>query len=399
MDRSAEGAAYNRGMGVWSFSLGRLFGVEIRLHLLFAFLLSLCVLWASVLERPASRGVVLWMLLLAGVLVRETARGLAAAWYGLEVRSLLLLPTGGLLELRAAARDKTEGRMLALAGPVASIVFGLALAGVALTLAPGTNLFAQRWITPDHLLRSAVWINLLLGAVNLLPAWPLDGAGTAERSGGEATQEGRQGMRARAGLLPGADAGASRQLVGLSAAVALVVLGIVTANWWIVAGGMTVLLFAQAQRQGLLPGKNLQKTTVGEVMLTDFSVLSASATLEDALLHARHTLQDVYPVVRGGSVVGSISRQAAMEALEGGGNSYVQGIMSRMFLTAAQNEPLGMALLRIRAAAGEKISQLVPVLEGERIVGILTPEHLERSVALVNRDRARQDAKRIVEGN
>jgi len=44
-----------------------------------------------------------------------------------------------------------------------------------MTVAPQINLFERPWVTPSHLLRAAVWVNLLLGAVNLLPASPLDG--------------------------------------------------------------------------------------------------------------------------------------------------------------------------------------------------------------------------------
>ena len=82
----------------WSFPVGRIFGVEVRMHLFFALLLVLSMMWAGQLGRPASRGFVLWVMLVAAVAVREIARGLAAAWFGLGVKSLLLLPTGGIVQ-------------------------------------------------------------------------------------------------------------------------------------------------------------------------------------------------------------------------------------------------------------------------------------------------------------
>ena len=381
-------------MRAWSFSLGRIFGVEVRLHVLLPLVLTGCVLWASILGRPGSRGVILWLLLVGAVLAREIARALARAWYGLDVRSLLLLPTGGLVERSPSpgeVLDPIQRQVLALAGPAASVTVGLLVAGVALSMAPEVDLLSQQWISPAHLLRSAVWINLLMGAINLLPAWPLDGGGELEQ---HAAGNGAARSSVGSGGLQNGP-GAARRLVGLSIAVALVVVGIVTTNWWVVAGGLTALLFAQARRQGLLPGRTAQGTTVSEVMLTDYSVLSASATLEDALLHARHSLQDIYPVVRGGAVVGAISRQTALEAVEAGGNSYVQGAMSRKFQTVTATENLDAVLHRVTEPSGEKVSSLVPVLEGDRIVGILTPEHLGRAVALVNRERIRRDAARI----
>ena len=253
----------------------------------------------------------------------------------------------------------------------------------------------QRWVTPSHLVRSAVWLNLLMGAVNLLPAWPLDGSRAAEEK--TDSEDGEAAELNVQGLLPNGSVALGRRLIGLSFAVALVVFGIISMNWWILAGGMTVLMFAQAQRQGLFPGRAMQGLTVGEVMLTDFAVLSASATLEDALLQARHSQQDIYPVVRGGAVVGAIGRQAALDALEARGNSYVQGAMMRQFQTVTASEPLGKAWARVTRSAGAQVSSLVPVLDGDRIVGLLTPEHLHRAMALVNRERARKTAAQLTE--
>src|ERR1700761_4835664 len=80
----------------WSFPLGRWFGVDLRIHTFFLLLLAFCLLSTSVAGVPAWRGLVLWMLLLMGVCVRETARGMLAAYHGRQRRSLLRLPIGGL---------------------------------------------------------------------------------------------------------------------------------------------------------------------------------------------------------------------------------------------------------------------------------------------------------------
>ena len=122
----------------------------------------------------------LWFILLFAVIVREVARALAAAWFGLELRGILLLPTGGLMTY--ATLDSTERaaepamqRRMAVVGPITSFGFALLLAAIMLAVAPSVNLLSKPWISPAHLLRALVWLNLLLGAVNLLPAFPLDG--------------------------------------------------------------------------------------------------------------------------------------------------------------------------------------------------------------------------------
>ncbi len=388
----------------WSFSIGRIFGVEIRLHAFFVLLLLLSVAWASSLGVMLTRGIGLWLLLLLAVLVRETARALAAAWFSLDLRSILLLPTGGIFtyansdSLTRAASPRIQKR-LALVGPTASFAFGAVLIAIILAVSPTVNLYSLRWVTPDHLLRTMVWVNLLLGALNLLPAWPLDAGrvmrteiiGRNQRTLPEtplppppaaASSRTRTPLQ-RLSLIAAAPAG-PRLLASLGPLIAmiLVVSGLLYTNWWVIMAGLGIFLGAQIERQGLLLRTDLDQVLVKDVMLTDYSVLSASSTLEDALEHARHSLQDIFPVVRGGNMVGAIARHTILENIQISGNSYVQGLMTRSFSTAVPSEPIIEALGRIAAPTAQS-AQLLPVLEGERIVGIITPQNLQRSMAIL----------------
>src|ERR1700722_569667 len=164
----------------WSFPIGRYLGVDVRIHTFFLLLLVLSISFASVSGTTGGRGLALWLLLLLAVVVREVARAIAAAWFGLELRSVLLLPIGGLLsyatsEATERATTPEMQKRMAVIGPVANIGFGLLLAAMVVTIAPQINLLERPWMTPTHLLRAAVWLNILLGVVNLLPASPLDG--------------------------------------------------------------------------------------------------------------------------------------------------------------------------------------------------------------------------------
>lgn len=362
----------------WSLPIGRVFGVQVRLHSFFLFLLFFFVGWASYQGRSTGRGVILWVLLLVAVLVRETARALAAAWFSIEVRSILLLPTGGVLGYGSTESVKRMGepkvqRIMALVGPLTSLVFGLTVAGLILTVAPGVDLVGMHWVGPDHLLRAFVWVNLLLAAVNLLPAWPLDAGRVVQ---GEV-------MRSR----PSAgQASAMKTFTGVGPIIALglITFGLISTNWWAIILGLGILLGAQVERQGLLIEESAETVRVRDVMLVEYSILSASATLEDAVVQARHTLQDVFPVVRAGNMVGAVGRAEILQALEVSGNGYVQGIMARKFQTAAPEDSLVETLARVTGQAGPS-SQLVPVLDGEQVVGIITPANLQRSMRLLLR--------------
>ncbi len=371
----------------WSFAVGRIFGVQVRLHWFFAFLLLLSMTWAAALGRSPLRGTMLWLLVLLALAVRETARGMAAAWFGIDVKSVLMLPTGGIQtfgspEALARAGEPTVQKCMALTGPLANVIFGIVVGGLILTDAPQVNLWEVRWISPEHLLRTMVWVNLLLAAVNLLPAWPLD-AGRVVR--GEIVR----GPGGTASVLGGLRTFAR---IGPAIAIALIFAGMLTANWWVLMAGIAILLGAQVERQGLLLQTDTDVVKVGDVMLTEYSILSASATLEDAIEQARHTLQDVFPVVRAGNMVGAVARQSIVEALEATGNGYVQGIMTRTFESALPGDSLIDTLNRVTSVAGAS-SQLVPVVEGEQIVGILTPQNLQRSMGMLTRKVRRGDGR------
>ncbi|MDQ2835643.1 MAG: CBS domain-containing protein [Acidobacteriota bacterium] len=359
----------------WSFPIGRFLGVEVRIHTFFLVLLGLAISYASMTGTTGGRGFGLWLLLLLAVAVREVARAIGAAWYGLELRSVLLLPIGGLSSYgtaestEKAATPEMQKRM-AIIGPIANIALGLLLAAMTLTIAPEINLLERPWMSPTHLLRAAVWLNVLLGLVNLLPASPLDG-GRVFRGEFAKSRGAMKGTRAAAGL-------------GQMIAIALMVAGFVLPNVWLIMIGGFVLIGAHMEDQGLLLQNDVDAVRMRDVMLTQYSMLSASDTLEDALQRSVHTLQDVFPVVRGSNLVGAVSRQSIVEALQAEGNGYVQGVMSRSFQTAQPNDSLVKTLRRIMAGQG---AQMVPVLEGDRIVGIITPQNLAHSIGLLNQRR------------
>ena len=360
-----------------------------RLHAFFLLLLAMALAFGALGGAAPGRVFGLWLLLLLAVAVREIARAFAAAWFGLQLRAILLLPTGGLLSWasvdsaeRAASPDVE--RPLAAVGPIASIAFGLLLAGLILASAPGISVIARPWITPAHLLRAAVWMNLMLGAINLLPAFPLDGGRLLRTN---SYVQGAPGGKERRSE-PRPAAGATFRIgirggIALWLAVGLVIAGLLMANLWLLLLGGFLLIGAQMDSSTSVPNAG-GEVRMRDIMLTQFSTLSASDTLEDALQRAVHTMQDVFPVVRGAALVGSVSRQSLLEALAAHGNSYVQGIMQRGFQTAQPDDSLVTILRRI---TGEQGAQLVPVMDGERIVGIVTPQNLSQSMGLLNQSR------------
>ena len=117
-----------------------------------------------------------------------------------------------------------------------------------------------------------------------------------------------------------------------------------------------------------------------EVMLTDFATLSPSDTLADALKRSVEPPQEEFPVVRGTDMVGVISRQQIAASLEEEGNGYVQSAMRRDYLVAGPQESLAAVLRRI----GRSGLAMIPVVEGDYLVGIVTFQNLMRKLTALS---------------
>lgn len=365
-------------MRSWSFTLGRWFGVDVRIHAFFLAMTGLC--FAASLENNGTlwRGVVLWLLLVLAVAVREIPRVIGAAYFGLQLRNILLLPTGGLYsyanpESTELAASEGVLRPMAMLGPLANIFFAMIVAGLIAGASSQVSLIEQPWITTGHLMRSAVWMNLFLGLINILPGYPMDG-------GRILLNEFKRSREA---------ASASRAAAGVSQVVAVVVFGagIALRMPWLVMAGFFVFIGAQLEDQGTLFQSVVDNVRMKDVMLTEFSTMSPSDTLEDALFKTIHSLQDDFPVVRGVNLVGIVSRQSILDALRADGNGYVQGVMSRAFQVAQPDDSLGAMIRRMTVGRG---LSLMPVTEGEKIVGIVTLQNLMHSMGLLAEHRKLQ---------
>jgi Zn-dependent protease/CBS domain-containing protein len=368
----------------WSFPLGRWFGVDLRIHTFFLLLLGFCLLSTGVAGLPAWRGIMFWLLLLLAVFVREIARRIVAAYHDLQIRSILLLPIGGLFSYASpeSAERAMEGRLqllLALTGPIANVLFAAIMAGLVATASPSVPILAHPLITPTHLIRSTMWLSALLGVLNLLPAYPLD-AGRILRSAMSRTRGTAQATKAVSGLSQGFG------LLAMVAGLALLALpGSASAavSPWLIMGGFFIFVGAQLEDQGVMFQSVVETVLMRDVMLTEFSTLSPSDTLSDALYKAIHSLQDEFPVVRGANLVGVVSKQSILASLRSDGNGYVQSVMARNFQVAKPEDSLGLMIRRI---AGGRMA-LVPVAVNGRVVGIVTWQNLSTSMGLLAEHR------------
>jgi CBS domain-containing protein len=171
--------------------------------------------------------------------------------------------------------------------------------------------------------------------------------------------------------------------IGHVFSILFMMVGILTANWWLVMIGLFLFFGAQLEERSAVFQSVLQSVRLEEIMLTDFATLSPADTLEDALEKAVHTLQDDFPVIRGGDMVGVVSRQKILDALRAEGNGYIQAVMVQKFEVAAKLESLASAF---RKLSSRNLS-IIPVVDEQHLVGIVTLQNLMHSMSLLAESR------------
>jgi CBS domain-containing protein/Zn-dependent protease len=356
----------------WSIPLGRWLGVELRVHAFFPLLALVCLALGA--TDGMGRGFGLFVVLVAAVVVRETARLIVAAWLGLRLRAVLLLPIGGLFayanpESQEGAGQGSTQFILAFTGPFANIATALVLAAT-FAGAGSLRIFETPVITAAHLLRSLVWMQVGLALVHLVPAYPLDMGRLIRGS-----------FARKHGFAP---TGRAASGIGQGLALVAMIGGMALHNYWLIIAGFFIMIGAQIEDQGVFFQSVVDTVRMREVMLTDFATLSPSDTLADALVRCVHSLQEDFPVVRGPQLVGIVSRQRIVDALRNDGNGYVQSVMSRAFQVARPEDTLGTTIRRLTAGHG---LALIPVAESGRVVGIVSVQNLMSSMSLLAEQR------------
>jgi Zn-dependent protease/CBS domain-containing protein len=338
----------------------RVFGIPIRLHFTFLLLLVFLI-FIGIGGKQSGLTTALYIgALFASVLLHEICHAVVARFFGIKTSEIVMFPIGGVSRLEGHPKPRQE-LPIALAGPAFNLVTGLALLAAQRNFLPIETLSVP---TDANLIERIAVGNLLLGVFNLLPAYPMDGGRilrsliALRKSEDEATQ-----IAAAAGRF---------------LAVAMGLFGLLSANFLLVFVALFVYLGA-AQEAAAARGRSL--TTgfpVRAAMITDLRTLSHGNSIREAGALLLSTSQQDFPVMNGPEVIGLLTRSALMRAmLQEGPDAYVAGAMDRNFARLSPDVDLATALPRVSAAGSCAL-----VMDGDRLLGMLTAEHLYEFILL-----------------
>jgi Zn-dependent protease/predicted transcriptional regulator len=308
------------------FSVGRIFGINIRIDWSWLFIFFL-VTWnlGTVFgqSHPNWETVQVWglaivaaILFFTSVLAHELAHSLVARARGIPIRSITLFLFGGVSDIQREPTSPGVEFLMAIVGPLTSLVLGgllvlLAGAGVgslASAMSDPTTAIAR--LSP--LTTLLLWlgsINVILGIFNLVPGFPLDGGRVLRSILWAATNNLRRATRWASGV------GQAIAWLMIIAGIAMVFgvqipffgTGLVGGLWLAFIGwflnGASVQSYQQVIVHDILEGVPVER-----IMRSNPPTVFASSSV-GSLVHdyVMGTDDHAFPVVDNGRLVGIVS--------------------------------------------------------------------------------------------
>jgi Zn-dependent protease/predicted transcriptional regulator len=344
----------------WSIPIGRVFGITLRLHVTFLLFLAFIGYGGFQDEGLAGAGwaVAMFVSIFACIALHELGHSVVAQQLGVQVKSITLLPIGGVAALRSIPENPWHEIAITVAGPMVN-------AAIACALIPLTGLPSHWFIVSmprdvHGLLLSLAQANITLFLFNFIPAFPMDG--------------GRLLRAILALALPYRRATAIAATVGQGLAILFILVGF-KFSFWLVIIGAFIFMGAEGEERIVSMRSVLRDLDVEDVMNRDFAVLSPADPVAHGIELIYQTGQDDFPVIEDGQLVGIVTRPALVEAMNARGpDAPVREIVDSDVAVVSPREKVVHVYEEI--INGETNS--VAVQDAGRLVGVLSPENISR---------------------
>jgi Zn-dependent protease len=360
-------------------TLGRIFGIQIGLHVSWFIIAALLTLslaghlysvnaeWAPALVWSSAAAAA--AAFFAALVLHELSHAMVARARGVAVPAITLFAFGGIAHMSRDTADARTEFWMGLAGPITSALIGTAALGLASTL--GWTSVATPW-TPGMVM--LVWfgfINLTLAAFNMIPGFPLDGGRV---------------LRAIVWWWSGNQGRATRiaAAIGQAVAIGFIMLGFLSfafggrfGGLWLAFIGLFLWDAARVSALETAVSERLRGVRVGDVMSHDCATIERSTPVSNVAEEVFRTGRRCFFVVDDGRVSGMVTPQElrAIPRDQWNATPAVNAMqpLERLHQINA-DAPVTQAL---DAIGREDVNQL-PVLEHGRLRGIVSRDHILR---------------------
>jgi Zn-dependent protease len=327
-------------------------------------------------------GVGLILALFLCVTLHELGHGLAARFYGIPVREIILLPLGGVALLGRNPSKPLHELVIALAGPLVNVVIAVLLllvtgAGVALGGLDSTTLMDAN--QPPSVGLLLIWLlqaNIALVIFNMIPAFPLDG--------------GRVLRAVLAMVMPAQRATAIATMIGQGLAVLLGVYGVLSGNFMLVL--VAVFIFFGAGQENVEGQARTVLTTlrVGDAYNKYALTLQIGDRVSKVVDYILTSYQPDFAVLQGSALIGIVTRDDVLRAMASDPqDQFVTMIMRREVQRIDANASLDTA----RQQMSEQNNRVAAVYGGETYLGLLSLEDIAEAYAVLAFQQRQQELR------
>ncbi len=335
--------------------MGRIFGINLRIHI--TFFLLLVFVFLSVFGSNGISAALMETLFICSVflcvLIHEVGHSLIARRFGKEAKSITLLPIGGVSALDEMPEKPGQEILMAIIGPFINIVIAIIL-----------FLFVRRFgtireltlisTTTANFLPNLVTVNIFLAIVNLIPAFPMDG--------------GRVFRGFLALWMDYVSATQAAVFVGQTIAIIFIFSVFFGASIWLPVIGIFLFLAASGEKQEVVLRSLLHNLPISEVMTTEFISLRPDEPLSSALEHFHHGCQNDFPVIGNSGLEGILTRDSILSSIHQMGTVVpVSAVMDTTFIAVDARTPLDEVYRKL--LLNHKTA--VAVVEGDKVTGMV----------------------------
>ncbi len=358
----------------WSFRIGRIAGIDLKLHVTFALVLALGASQWGVPHgaRGAAFGVLLVSLLFVCVVLHELGHALMARRFGIATHAIVLLPIGGIAQLARSPEQPRHELWISVAGPAVN----LAIAGVLLlaTFPAGLAGLSEESLSailsqpsPSALLLWLLGANVTMALFNLLPALPMDG--------------GRILRAALAMRLGAARATPLAATVAQVVAMGLGALALVNGQLMLAIIAVFIFLGAGQERFAAHAQQTLSTLRVGDAYHRHALTLVPGDRLPRVVEYLLTTHQPEFAVVLGNQLLGVVTRDRILAALQHEPrDTYVAGLMERNVPRVDEAVSLEEAYRML----GERRAAVAAVYRGEEFLGLIGLASISEALAVAS---------------
>jgi Zn-dependent protease/CBS domain-containing protein len=250
---------------------------------------------------------VLWTLaflaaMVGSLLLHEAAHALVGGLFGINAHHLILLPVGGVASVERLPGSPLQELAVSIAGPLMNVLLAAVLALFIPMEQPYWAIKTYTGIiTADNFIYSLFIFNLLLAAVNLIPAFPMDG--------------GRL-LRAVLGTsMNYIKATSTAATISKVIAWALVGIALLTFNAFLLMIGLFLLLFAGTEAYYFHINTLVKGVKVSDVLMYEYNQLPATLTVAEAVNVLISNFSKYFIAMDGGMPVGIINRMEIIKAV------------------------------------------------------------------------------------